>query len=80
MVPNYIMIGGFLGAGKSTSVLRLAEYLSAHGRRAGLITNDQGVGLVDTEVVRWSGFAVERRRSKAQGFAPIDHLMLPGVC
>src|SRR5437762_5271568 len=59
MVPNYIMIGGFLGAGKSTSVLRLAEYLSAHGRRAGLITNDQGVGLVDTEVVRWSGFAVE---------------------
>lgn len=59
MVPNYIMIGGFLGAGKSTSVLRLAEYLSARGRRVGLITNDQGVGLVDTEMVRWRGFAVE---------------------
>ncbi|MGH9424414.1 MAG: GTP-binding protein [Thermoanaerobaculia bacterium] len=53
------MIGGFLGAGKSTSVLRLAEYLSARGKRVGLITNDQGVGLVDTEMVRWSGFAVE---------------------
>lgn len=59
MVPNYIMIGGFLGAGKSTSVLRLADYLSENGRRVGLITNDQGVGLVDTELVRWRGFAVE---------------------
>jgi G3E family GTPase len=57
--PNYIMIGGFLGAGKSTSVIRLAEYLRARGRRVGLITNDQGVGLVDTELARWSGFAVE---------------------
>ena len=59
MKPNYIMIGGFLGAGKSTSVLRLADYLSARGQRVGLITNDQGVGLVDTEMVRWKGFAVE---------------------
>jgi G3E family GTPase len=57
--PNYLMIGGFLGAGKSTSVLRLADYLSARGQRVGLITNDQGVGLVDTEMVRWKGFAVE---------------------
>src|SRR5438477_7990734 len=57
--PNYIMIGGFLGAGKSTSVLRLADYLAARGRRVGLITNDQGIGLVDTSLVRWRGFAVE---------------------
>src|SRR5688572_9494135 len=57
--PNYIMIGGFLGAGKSTSVIRLAEYLRDRGRRVGLITNDQGAGLVDTELVRWRGFAVE---------------------
>lgn len=57
--PNYVMIGGFLGAGKSTSVIRLAEYLRERGRRVGLITNDQGAGLVDTELVRWSGFPVE---------------------
>jgi G3E family GTPase len=57
--PNYIMIGGFLGAGKSTTVLRLAEYLRDRGRKVGLITNDQGAGLVDTELVRWRGFAVE---------------------
>jgi len=57
--PNYIMIGGFLGAGKSTTVLRLAEYLRDRGRKVGLITNDQGGGLVDTELVRWKGFAVQ---------------------
>lgn len=57
--PNYIMVGGFLGAGKSTSVIRLAEYLRDRGRRVGLITNDQAVGLVDTELARWRGFAVE---------------------
>jgi G3E family GTPase len=56
---KYIMIGGFLGAGKSTTVIRLAEYLRERGKRVGLITNDQGAGLVDTELVRWKGFAVE---------------------
>jgi G3E family GTPase len=42
------MIGGFLGAGKTTSTLKFAEWLVAQGRRVGLITNDQGGGLVDT--------------------------------
>ena len=53
------MIGGFLGAGKTTAVLRLAEHLSASGSRVGLITNDQSVGLVDTTLLASHGFAVE---------------------
>jgi Ni2+-binding GTPase involved in maturation of urease and hydrogenase len=56
---RYIMIGGFLGAGKTTAVLRLAEHLSAAGKRVGLITNDQSVGLVDTTLLESHGFAVE---------------------
>ena len=48
---RYIMIGGFLGAGKTTSVARLAERLTAQGRRVGLITNDQGTELVDTAML-----------------------------
>jgi Ni2+-binding GTPase involved in maturation of urease and hydrogenase len=56
---RYIMIGGFLGAGKSTSVLRFAERLSAAGKQVGLITNDQGAGLVDTTLMRAGGFPVE---------------------
>ncbi len=56
---RYIMIGGFLGAGKTTAIVRLAEYLTTQGKRVGLITNDQSVGLVDTARVRAAGFAVE---------------------
>ena len=56
---RYVMIGGFLGAGKSTAVLRLAEHLTARGLRVGLITNDQSVGLVDTALLASHGFDVE---------------------
>src|SRR5213082_3513740 len=56
---RYLMIGGFLGAGKTTSVDRLAERLTKQGLRVGLITNDQGSELVDTKVLRARGFATE---------------------
>jgi G3E family GTPase len=56
---RYIMIGGFLGAGKTTAVAQLAQALHAAGKRVGLITNDQGSGLVDTSVLRARGFATE---------------------
>lgn len=56
---RYVMIGGFLGAGKTTAVLRIAERLSAAGERVGLITNDQSYGLVDTAMLGAHGFPVE---------------------
>ena len=56
---RYIMIGGFLGAGKTTAVARLAEHFTKQGRRVGLITNDQGSELVDTAMLRSRGFATE---------------------
>ena len=56
---DYIMVGGFLGAGKTTALLRLAQHLTAQGRRVGLITNDQSYGLVDTVLVGAHGFPVE---------------------
>src|SRR3954452_25564416 len=56
---RYIMIGGFLGAGKTTAVARLAEKLRADGLRVGLITNDQGSQLVDTAMLASRGFPVE---------------------
>src|SRR5687767_8615072 len=57
--PRYIMIGGFLGAGKTTAVGKLAEHLTKQGLRVGLITNDQGQNLVDTAMLRAKGFATE---------------------
>jgi Ni2+-binding GTPase involved in maturation of urease and hydrogenase len=53
------MVGGFLGAGKTTALLRLAEHFTSRGRRVGLITNDQSQGLVDTTIVSASGYPVE---------------------
>ncbi len=56
---RYLMIGGFLGAGKTTAVGRLAQHFTQKGLRVGLITNDQGSGLVDTTLLRARGFATE---------------------
>src|SRR5436190_23693092 len=56
---RYIMIGGFLGAGKTTAVAKLARHLTDQGLRVGLITNDQGRNLVDTAMLRAKGFATE---------------------
>src|SRR4029077_66602 len=59
MSADYVMVGGFLGAGKTTALLRLAEHFTSQGRRVGLITNDQSQGLVDTSIVSASGYPVE---------------------
>lgn len=56
---RYVMIGGFLGAGKTTAILRIAEALTRDGQRVGLITNDQSIGLVDTAMLKAHDFPVE---------------------
>jgi len=56
---RYIMIGGFLGAGKTTAVAQLARHLTGRGIRVGLITNDQGNHLVDTAMLSSRGFPTE---------------------
>jgi G3E family GTPase len=59
MSADYIMVGGFLGAGKTTAMLRLAEHFTQRGQRVGLITNDQSQGLVDTSIVMSKGYPVQ---------------------
>jgi G3E family GTPase len=56
---RFVMIGGFLGAGKTTAMSRLARHYLALGRRIGLVTNDQAQDLVDTTSLRAQGFPVE---------------------
>jgi G3E family GTPase len=55
---RFIMIGGFLGAGKTTIIGRLAKRLVDSGKKVGIVTNDQAYGLVDTESLRAQGFDV----------------------
>jgi Ni2+-binding GTPase involved in maturation of urease and hydrogenase len=56
---QFLMVGGFLGAGKTTAILKIAERLRDEGRRVGLITNDQSVGLVDTTMAGARDLPVE---------------------
>jgi len=55
-IPTLVLVGGFLGAGKTTLILRAAETLRRRGLRAAVITNDQDSGLVDTRSSEVSGF------------------------
>jgi len=55
---RYIMIGGFLGAGKTTTLARLAQHYTAQGLNVGIVTNDQASDLVDTNMLRSLGFDV----------------------
>lgn len=54
-----IVVGGFLGAGKTTALLRLAEHYRSEGRRVGVIANDQAEGLVDTARFAAAGIPVD---------------------
>lgn len=55
---RFIMIGGFLGAGKTTTVARLAHHFQQQGKSVVIVTNDQATDLVDTNLLRSQGFDV----------------------
>jgi G3E family GTPase len=49
---TFCPLTGFLGAGKTTTMIAAALALQERGRRVAVITNDQGADLVDTRLVR----------------------------
>jgi G3E family GTPase len=55
---RYVMVGGFLGAGKTTTLGRLARHYIDRGLNVGIVTNDQAADLVDTNTLRAQGFDV----------------------
>jgi G3E family GTPase len=55
---RFIMIGGFLGAGKTTTLARLAREYTRRGLNVAIVTNDQATDLVDTNTLRAQGFEV----------------------
>ena len=54
--PALVLVGGFLGAGKTSLLLRAARLLRDRGLHPAIITNDQGGALVDTRLAAASGF------------------------
>jgi len=55
---RFVMLGGFLGAGKTTTIARLARHYQDRGLKVGIVTNDQATDLVDTNSLRAQGFDV----------------------
>ncbi len=58
MSTNLFVIGGFLGSGKTTAILALAKQLIKRGKTVGIVTNDQGIQLVDTSYLVSNGLTV----------------------
>lgn len=57
--PWVVLVGGFLGAGKTTLMLAAAEELATRGLRTAVILNDQGDALVDTQYAAFHDLANE---------------------
>lgn len=53
--PWIAIVGGFLGAGKTTLILAAAKELERRGIRCAIILNDQGNELVDTSFATQNG-------------------------
>src|SRR5262245_45550911 len=55
---RFLIVGGFLGAGKTTTIARLGRHDQCHGHKVGVVTNDQATDLVDSNSLRAQGFDV----------------------
>jgi Ni2+-binding GTPase involved in maturation of urease and hydrogenase len=55
---KFVLLGGFLGAGKTTTIAQLARRYMDEGLKVGIVTNDQAQDLVDTNNLRSQGFDV----------------------
>jgi hypothetical protein len=53
--PWVVLVGGFLGAGKTTLILAAARELKRRGLRSAMVWNDQGKDLVDSRYADLSG-------------------------
>ncbi|WP_124727592.1 GTP-binding protein [Staphylospora marina] len=55
MKTRLVLLGGFLGAGKTTTMIRAAKEFMTRGHKVAIVTNDQGKELIDTELAKIDG-------------------------
>lgn len=53
--PWVVIVGGFLGSGKTSLILKAAQMLELRGMRCAVILNDQGDELVDAQLAETAG-------------------------
>lgn len=56
---RFMVMSGFLGAGKTTTMIALGEHMNKAYGKVGIIANDLGANLVDTNLTQTSGCTVE---------------------
>lgn len=56
---RFMVVSGFLGAGKTTTMIALGEHMDKTYGKIGIIANDLGANLVDTNLTQTSGCTVE---------------------
>jgi G3E family GTPase len=60
---NIIVLGGFLGSGKTSLLLSIAEYISgkesAYATRLAIIENEIGKAAIDDAIIRANGYSVK---------------------
>lgn len=54
-----LLVGGFLGSGKTTAIRVAARYLNRNNKKVGTITNDQGRLQVDTVFMKGHAIPTE---------------------
>ena len=59
---KFAVFSGFLGSGKTTTMMALTKYYTAHHGKAAMISNDlgHGVELADDRLARLSGFSASQ--------------------
>jgi G3E family GTPase len=56
---NILLLGGFLGSGKTTFIKQLAEYLVSQRQRTVIIENEAGEVGIDDQLLAMEGFQVK---------------------
>jgi len=51
-----IVVGGFLGSGKTTTIINMGKYLSGRGKKVAIIVNEIGEIGIDGDVIKRFGF------------------------
>lgn len=56
---RFILLGGFIGSGRTTAVARLARHAQARGLSMAALLNDRGLSLVDSACLKWQRVRVQ---------------------